>query len=176
MLCSIPYLFCCYYFRKLQNRLGGKEVLKFYQEAPKYNFNFCYLNCNKNYLINQIDQLFKGEQVTMFTNGEQYIIHKKNEPCGTPDSDVAETSSTHQLVLEFIKDKYPKQRYLSLIFDILKKHELFDENLFCIPFPNIHIADVCSFFLNRFSKNENQDVRMLKFCKFLQKKGLNFLE
>jgi len=121
-------------------------------------------------LINQIDQLFKGEIVTMFTNGEQYIIHKKNEPCGTFNSDISETPSHHQLVLEFIKDKYPKQRYLSLIFEILKKHELFDENLFCIPFPNIHIADVCSFFLNRFSKNEN--IRLIKFCKFLQKKGV----
>jgi hypothetical protein len=159
-----------FFYRKLQARLGGKEILQFYQEPLKQNFNFCYINCNKNYLINKIDRLFQGEKATMFSNSEKYIIHKIDEPCGLTN---AETSaSPHQNVLDFIKETYPKQKYLCLVFDIINKHHLFDDNLFCIPFPNIHIADICSFLLNRFGKNDTTDSRYIKFCKFLQKKGI----
>jgi len=110
----------------------------------------------------------------MFSNGEKFIIHKENESCGltTIDSEISETHSPQQNVMEFIKETYPKQKYLSLIFTIIEKHHLFDDNLFCNAFPNIHIADICSFFLNRFGKMENTDNRYIKFCKFLQKKGI----
>jgi len=113
-----------------------------------------------------------GEKVIMFSNGEKFIIHKTNEPCGLIPADKCETPSPHQSVMEFIKDTYPKQKYLSVAFAIIEKHNLFDDNLFCVPFPNIHLADVCSFFLNRFGKNDNTDSRYVKFCKFLQKKGI----
>ena len=160
------------FFRKLQGRLGGKEILSFYQEAPKHNFNFCYLNCNKNYIINQIDHLFRGEKVIMFSNSEKFIIHKAEEPCGPSATELSEIPSPQHHVMEFIKETYQKQKYLSVAFAILAKHNLFDENLFCVPFPNIHLADVCSFFLNRFGKNDNTDSRYIKFCNFLQKKGI----
>jgi hypothetical protein len=157
-------------FRKLQSRLGGKEVLQFYQEAPKHNFNFCYINCNKNYLINQVDKLFIGEKVIMFSNGEQFVIHKASQTCAADG--IADIQPQHSSVQAFVKETYPKQKHLVLIFDILEKHNLFDDNLFCIPFPNIHVADMCAFFLNRFYKNDNADGRYIKFCKFLQKKGV----
>jgi hypothetical protein len=125
-------------------------------------------------MINQVDHLFLGKNVNMFSNGEKFIIHKVNEPCG---HDMAEMESdkqpsTQQNILDFIKETYPKQRYLSIVFNIIEKHNLFDENLFCIQFPNIHVADICSFFLYRFGKNENTDPRYIKLCRFLQKKGI----
>ena len=117
--------------------------------------------------------MFNGEKVTMFSNGEKFIIHKENEPCGlAADGAISESDSPHKNVMEFIKETYPKQKYLPLAFAIIEKHHLFDDNLFCVPFPSIHIADICSFFLNRFGKNDNTDPRYIKFCKFLQKKGI----
>jgi len=151
-------------------------VLSFYQEPLKQNYHFCYINCNKNYLINQIDLLLKGKRVVMFSNNEKFVIHKLDEPCGhTGDNDIdinsSDLSSQHY-VITFIKETYPKQKYLTLAFAILEKHNLFDTNLFCIPYPNMHIADICSFFLNRFGKEDKTDSRYIKFCKFLQKKGI----
>ena len=117
--------------------------------------------------------MFNGEKVTMFSNGEKFIIHKENEPCGlAADGAISESDSPHKNVMEFIKETYPKQKYLPLAFAIIEKHHLFDDNLFCVPFPSIHIADICAFFLNRFGKNDNTDPRYTKFCKFLQKKGI----
>jgi len=65
----------------------------------------------------------------MFSNGEKFIIHKENESCGltTIDSEISDTHSPQQNVMEFIKETYPKQKYLSLIFAIIEKHHLFDE-------------------------------------------------
>jgi len=140
----------------------------------KNNYNFCYLNCHKNYLINKVDHLFLGKKAIMFSNGEQFIIHKVDEPCGLTNTEIEnyEQPSIQQNILDFIKETYPKQKYLSIVFNIMEKHNLFDDNLFCVPFPNIHIADICSFFLHRFGKNENTDPRYIKFCRFLQKKGV----
>jgi hypothetical protein len=106
----------------------------------------------------------------MFSNGEKYIIHKVDEPCGLTNEELSETP--HQTVMDFIRNTYPKQKFLSLVFKIIEKHNIFDENLFCVPFPNIHVADICSFFLNRFGKHETTDTRYIRFCKFLQKKGI----
>jgi len=151
-------------------------VLTFYQEPIKQNYHFCYINCNKNYLINQIDLLLKGKQVTMFLNNEKFVIHKLDEPCGVSDTNIGNTGSSvlssQNNVITFIKETYPKQKYLPLAFAILEKHNLFDTNLFCIPYPNLHIADICSFFLNGFGKTDKTDARYIKFCKFLQKKGV----
>jgi len=145
-------------------------VLKFYQEVPKHNFHFCYLNTNKNYIINQIDQLFLGEKTIMFSNEEYFVIHKADQPCSDANAENLPRHSSS--VQDFVKETYPKQKHLKLIFDILEKHILFDDNLFCTQFPNIHLADICSFFLNRFFKNDKTDGRYIKFCKFLQQKGV----
>lgn len=170
---SLITTFVLFFFRKLQSRLGGKEVLKFYQEVPKHNFNFCYLNTNKNYIINQVDQLFLGEKAIMFSNGDYYIIHKADQPCSDVNEEEDDNQPHHSTsVQEFVKENYPKQKHLKLIFDILEKHDLFDDNLFCRQFTNIHLADICSFFLNRFFKNDKTDGRYIKFCKFLQQKGV----
>ena len=125
-------------------------------------------------MINQVDLLFKGEKAIMFSNGEKFIIHKVSEPCGLTNTESSDENFTpHQNVMEFIKETYPKQKYLPLVFDIIEKHNsFFDANLFCIPFPNIHVADLCSFFLNRFGKNDNTDSRYIKLCRYLQKKGI----
>ena len=106
----------------------------------------------------------------MFSSGEQFVIHKASQTCAADG--IADIQPQHSSVQAFVKETYPKQKHLVLIFDILEKHNLFDDNLFCIPFPNIHVADMCAFFLNRFYKNDNADGRYIKFCKFLQKKGV----
>jgi hypothetical protein len=107
----------------------------------------------------------------MFSNNEKFIIHKINEPCGISNIESTEIHS-QQNIKEFIKDTYPKQKYLPLVFDIIDKYIQFDTKMFCIQFPNIHIADICSFLLNRFGKNDNTDSRYIKFCKFLHKQGI----
>jgi hypothetical protein len=106
----------------------------------------------------------------MFSNGEKFTIHKVDEPCGLTKEEIFETPQLN--VMEFIRDTYPKQKFLLVVFAIIEKHKLFDENLFCVQFPKIHVADICSFFLNRFGKHETTDSRYIKFCQFIHKKGI----
>jgi hypothetical protein len=110
----------------------------------------------------------------MFSNKEKFIIHKSDESCQTSPSHGEEnlTDSTHNAVIEFIKKTYPKQKYLTLVFEIMNNHNLIDASLFLIAFPNLHVADVCAFFNNRFDKNI--DSRYKKFCKFLRQKKIRF--
>lgn len=108
----------------------------------------------------------------MFLNGEKFIIHKVDEPCRLTDAESLDQPLLQQTVKAFIKETYPKQKYILLAFNILEKYNLFDENLFCVAFPNIHLADICSFFLNPFHKLNTKDSRYIKFCRFLQKKGV----
>lgn len=140
-------------------------MLSFYQEPVKYNYHFCYINCNRNYLINCVENLFKDKTVTMFANQEKYIIHSAQQPCESqksPDSNVKAECYT------FINDTYPKNKLLPVVVKILTNHSLLDENLFFIPFPRIHLADFCSYINNKFDKNSKPDPLMFKLCKYLQ--------
>jgi hypothetical protein len=40
-----------------------------------------------------------------------------------------------------------------MVFKILQPLNLIDNNLFFTSFPNIHVADFCSFINNKFEKN-----------------------
>ena len=173
ILTFVTYYLC---FRKLQERLGGKEVLAFYQEIPTQNFHFAYLNCNKNYLINKVDNLFKGHKAIMFSNKTSYVIHPKNQPCGiSSNSSLLDSPiSSSDQVTDFIRLTYPKQKYLSLIFNILNPYNLIDSNLFFKEFPNIHVADFCAFINNRFGKTPTTDARFVKLCKFFQLNQIKF--
>jgi hypothetical protein len=154
--------------------LGGKEVLDFYQEPQKQNFHFCYINANKNYLINKVDCLLKGKKTIMFINNEKFYIHKVNEFCAPAAASLADNPIENDNVVTFVKNMYPKQKYLILAFEIMHNHQLIDSNLFFVQFPNLHVADVCAFLNNRFGKSESTDPRFIKLCKFLHQKKIKF--
>jgi len=161
-------------FRKIQDRLGGKDVLSFYQQIPTQNFNFAYINCNKNYIINQVDHLFRGQIATMFSNQTIFVIHPKGRLCGPKDKKNSVVNSLHEHVNDFIKTNYPKQKHLSMVFDILEPYNLIGKNLFFTSFPNIHLADIVSFFNNKFGKLATTDPRFLKICKFFRTQNIKF--
>ena len=145
-------------------RLGGNEALTFYQEPVKQNYNFCYINANKNYIINYVDHLFKGQKATMFSNSQTWIIHQSNKPCGQKTT---QPNDIQTEVVEYIKSTYPKQKHLILALNVFLKHNLIDSNLYFIPVP-IHFADVCTFLNNRFGKVNTTDIQYIKLCKYLQ--------
>jgi len=150
--------------------LGGNKVLDFWQETQKDNFHFCYINTNKNIIINCVEALFSGNKATMFTNNYKFIIHPATEKCIT-NSDVASSSSSslEQDIYDYIAQMYPKNKHLKFTFKFLIDLELINSNLFFVPFPNIHIADFCSFINNRFSnKNTKPNATMIKLCRHLQ--------
>jgi hypothetical protein len=117
--------------------------------------------------------LLNEKPVIMFSNNEKFIIHKNDESCKSSQTQEENPNDSFQsAVIEFIKNTYPKQKYLTLVFKIMNTHNLIDANLFFIAFPNLHVADVCAFFNNRFDKNI--DSRFIKFCKFLRQKKIRF--
>lgn len=163
--------------RKLQPRFGGSGFLDFYNEPPKYNYNFCYINCNKNYIINDIGNLFSGNIVNMFTNGQRFLIHPQNETCpNLTSNDQTQTlsNSTEKNVNQFISENYPKNKYLHIVFKILLKKDLINNDLFFKDFSNLHIVDFCAFINNRFGKKDKTDVNLLKFCKYLKTESIRF--
>lgn len=150
--------------------------MEFYQEPIKNNYNFCYINCQKNYLINYIDQLFKNKKATMFANQQKFIIHKPNKYCDTmkDNTNVSENSLIEDQILKFLNTTYPKNKYLPFVFKILVKKNVINDTLFFDHDHNIHIADFCAFINNRFGKKESTNPNMLKLCKYLQNKSVKF--
>ena len=69
---------------------------------------------------------------------------------------------------------YPKQKFLTLVFDILITNNLIDENLYFIPFQQVHIADFCTFLNNNFGKLNSTDGKYIKLCKYFQNLNLKF--
>lgn len=171
-----PHLFVAYsnlgYYivKKLQTRLGGPTILSFWQEPDKYNYHFCYVNCNKNYLINCVDHLFLGKSSTMFANNQTYIIHKKDFYCNHPK--IAHETNPPTIendIKEYLMHSYPKNKNIHLVFKILVTQNLINDTLFFRDFSHIHIADFCSFINNRFYKSiKKQDMPLLKLMKQLQ--------
>src|SRR5450830_737267 len=154
-------------------RLGGVEALNFYQNIERGNYHFAYINTSRNYIINKVDNLFTTVQkATMFANKEQFVIHRADQTC---QSDL--TTETHvPSIVEQLKDfalvNYPKQKFLQIVFKIIAKNELVNDELFFINSSNLHVADFCSFINNRFDKKEN--IAMIKLCKYIQNKRLKF--
>jgi len=145
-------------------------VISFYQEPQKQMFNFCYINCNKNYLINYVNRLFQNKSAIMFSNNEQFIIHPSNKLCGQDQSNPLHSDINPSL--EFVKNTYPKQKFLPIVISRLTSLGLLDKNMFFLDFPNVHLADFCSFINNKFSKTNTADSRYLKLCKYLQSKSV----
>lgn len=155
-----------YVIKRLQQRLGGPAVLDFWQEPIRFNYHFCYINCNRNYLINCVDKLFLGHQTTMFANQQKFVIHSDRTTChSNADS---EDSGIQKDLDDFAQKTYPKNKTLHLVFKPLLANNLINDCLFFTHFPSIHIADFCSFINNRFYKNDVKDI-MLKLCKYMQK-------
>jgi len=156
--------------RKFQPRLGDKSILDFYREIPQLQFHFLYINNQKNYLINCVDNLFRGKSATMYANSTLFVVHPHKTPCvsnnsGQKDHDIG---TVDQQIASFLLTTYPKQKHLPLMFNILKPHALFNEHLFFKQFQNVHLADFISFILNRFCKQDTADTRFIKLCKYLQ--------
>lgn len=162
------------FFRKIQLRLGGPVVLDFYQEPVRYNFHFCYINCNKNYIINCVEHLFSNKPVTMFANQEKYIIHKLEQNCKTENLSDITSNNIVKECQDFLNHTYPKNKILPLVIKIITNHDLLDENLFFISFPQIHLADFCSHINNKFDKKERLNPHMQKLCKFLHTNKIKF--
>ncbi len=108
----------------------------------------------------------------MFSNNTVFVIHPKNKPCGQQLKNSSDTLNDQ--VFEFIKNTYPKQKYLAMVFKILQPLNLIDNNLFFTSFPNIHVADFCSFINNKFEKNGATDQKFIKLCKYLRSKQIKF--
>ena len=165
------------FLRKLCHRFGGPKALQFYQQPVQQNFHFCYINNKKLYLINCVDQLlFHGKPVTMFVNKEQFVIHKESEPCSLqahPSMGVGHhhRDMSHPLVL-FVKEIYPKQRFLPIVCSILIQHELITDSFYFIYTPTVHITDFCSFISNRFANSDKVDPNILKLCKYLKQQHI----
>jgi hypothetical protein len=156
-------------------RLGGQEALSFFSKPLKYNFHFCYINCNKNYMINYAEQLFSENKAIMFANQEIFVIHNANETCENKNSN--QSSDDNSILNEckaFLTCSYPKNKVLPLIIKILINNNLINEDLFFTLYPNIHIADFLSFINNKFGKKDTYDPSMLKLCKFLNGQSIRF--
>jgi hypothetical protein len=160
----------------LSTRLGGPPALSFYQEPSKFNYNFCYINANRNYMINYVDKLFQGLSATMFVNNEKFAIHPIDQPCSLENNNISLEGEfpIQNQVHDFLVNTYPKNKLLPLVFSNLVKNNLIDSDLFFIDFPKIHIADFCTFINNRFGKKNKFNVQLLKLCKFIRSKQIKF--
>lgn len=176
--------------RKLSSRLGGQPVLDFYQEPSKLDYHFCYVNSHRNYVINQVEQLFQEQSATMFVNNEVFTIHPLNQSCSLHHAANSQfqtglmepNESLEEQVYNFVTQTYPKNKYLPLVFKSLIKHNLIDDDLFFVNYPTIHIADFCAFINNSFgsnsSSNNNKNTKtnnlLLKLCKYIRTKHIKF--
>jgi hypothetical protein len=152
-------------------RLGGPEALDFFQSVQKANYHFAYVNSARNFIINQVENLFNNtRRATMFANKQIFLIHDAKQDCSQPLGSTEEKVDT--AVSDFIQSTYPKQKYLKIVAKILEKHNLVDTDLFFLNFTDIHLADFCSFINNKFDKKENG--RLIKLCKFIQTQKIRF--
>jgi hypothetical protein len=113
----------------------------------------------------------------MFVNKDIYSIHLLNQPCCLPEKNLLTSSDNPDVqkqMNQFLLDNYPKQKFLNIVFNMLVKKNLINEDLFFESFSTIHIADFCSFINNRFDKNDKPNSRLIKLCKYLQSKKIKF--
>ncbi len=177
-----PHLFLSYsnigylIMSKIYLRLGGIDVLKFFQNVPKGNFNFCYINNKRNYVINKIDSFFTRphENIKMFASKQEYVIHLSTELCGTSNSEDNNITNIKLEVEKLLHTLYPKQKYLTIVTNILIKKEAINSDLYLKDNPNLHIIDFIRFINNTFDKNFKPDANMLQLCKQFQRKQIKF--
>ena len=124
-----------------------------------------------------MEQLFFNKPVKMFANNTVYVIHNENESCDTSsltDDNTNQSNIQHEIE-SFLSQSYPKNKTLPLVFQILVKRNLINDDLFFHNFPDIHIADFCSFLLNKFvNKNSksNHNSSMIKLCKYIKAENI----
>lgn len=161
---------------KIYMRMGGLNVLNFYHNAPKFNFQFLYINSKKNYLINNVQQLFDRTctNVTMFTNQQEFVIHPLDQLCGPSDSTNNPAQSISSDVNDLLLTLYPKQKSLHLVTKSLLKKNALDQDLCFRDEPNVHLADFLRFINNKFDKSEKPETQMLRLCKQLQLHNIRF--
>jgi hypothetical protein len=154
---------------KIHSRLGA-NVMTFYNNEPKINFQFMYINSKKNYLINNVQQLFGRHpiDVKMFTNQQQFVIHLAGISCGKSESSNTLSQTIASEVNELISTLYPKQKSLQLVTKKLLKYNAINEDLNFTSEPNVHLADFLRFINNSFDKNTKPNVNILKLCRKLQ--------
>ncbi len=116
-------------------------------------------------MINKVDQLIKNHHAEMFYQNDKYIIHKADQPCGANNPDESAPDDLHTKIVAFIKQNFPRQKYVDLVFRTLTSHSVINDDLYFQSF-NIHIADFCSFINNKFCKK--MDSNYIKLCKHLQ--------
>jgi hypothetical protein len=162
--------------RKLAPQLGGPELLTFYQQPERHNYNWCYINNNKNFVINCVEQLLVNKPATMFVNHNLFIIHPVNQKCKTELPQLeTKTVPFQQQITDFIQLYYPKQKFMNFVFNILTKHKLLNEDLLFIDFPDIHVADFCSQINNPFNKSKKKNnSKLYKLFKHLRQKKIKF--
>lgn len=174
-----PHLFLAYtnlgYYilKKIQQRIGGNPAVEFWQEPVRFNFDFSYINCQKNYIINYINRLILGDSATMFANQQKYVIHLENHSCQNMLSNT-QPNSVKREIDEYLASSYPKNKNLNLVAKILVTNNLLNDDLFFNEFSNVHFADFCAFINNRFDKIGKTNSNLVKFCKYLQKKHIKF--
>ena len=179
-----PHIFLAYtnigylIMSKIYSRLGGLDVLNFYQTIPKGNFNFCYINNKRNYVINKVDSFFtrSSEIITMFASKQEYVIHLSTDTCGTSsleDNNIMSQNIKSEIE-NILRTMYPKQKCLTILSNILLKHNAINDELCFNDKANIHILDFIRFINNTFDKHIKPDSNMLHLCKQLQKQNIKF--
>jgi hypothetical protein len=160
--------------KQIYMRLGGKDVIDFYQQQPKFNFQFMYVNSITHYLIYNCQQIFdrKLKDVTMYTNGQRFIIHLSNTTCGTSKTKDEPIQNISSDVDNLVTILYPKQKSLFLVTKLLLKHNTINQDLYFLDEPSVHLADFLRFLNNRFDKNIKPNVHILKLCKIFQSKSI----
>lgn len=179
-----PHLFLSYsnigylIMSKIYLRLGGLDILKFFQNVPKGNFNFCYINNKRNYVINKVDSFFirPHETIKMFSGSQEYVIHLSTELCrsSNPEDNHITTQNIKLEIEQILQTMYPKQKYLTIVTNILIKNGAINNDLYLVDSPNLHIIDFFRFINNTFDKNIKPDAHMLQLCKQLQRKRIKF--
>ena len=85
-----------------------------------------------------------------------------------PQQQQQQATLDHELD-DYVTQMYPKNKHLKYICKMLTAHHLINDQLFFVPFPNVHIADFCSFLNNRFNnKSSKPNSTMIKLCRYLQ--------
>lgn len=100
-------------------RFGRRqEVELFYRQPDRQNFNFCYINNTKYYLVNCVEKLFNNinNSCTMFVNNTTYVIHSADEFCA-PVTKNATSENSKTSLINYIKNLYPKQKFLPLFLN-----------------------------------------------------------
>ena len=111
----------------------------------------------------------------MFANQETFKIHKADTFCKSEDQ--KSYSDNNDILTEcnaLLTCSYPKNKVLPIIIKSLTNFKMINKDLFFTSFPNIHIVDFLSFINNKFGKKETTEQNMIKLCKYINSKKIQF--